>query len=115
MSIQNKKDKDEEYYSMSDKLKSENKTSEEFEIMLSALTIEEVIGLRLELAARSLNSKLYGFKLWENIPKIAREAVLLYAVTAAKTKGEAASFLGITKNELFKNIKKFNIKNYLFK
>ena len=115
MSIQNKKDKDEEYYSMSDKLKSENKTSEEFEIMLSALTIEEVIGLRLELAARSLNSKLYGFKLWENIPKIAREAVLLYAVTAAKTKGEAASFLGITKNELFKNIKKFNIKNYLNK
>ena len=104
-----------EYYSISNKLRSDNKTSDEFEIMLSGLTLEEIIGLRLELAARSVDHKLYGFKIWQSIPNIAKEAVLMYTVSAARTNGEAASFLGIKKAELRKLIKKFDIKNYFNK
>ena len=104
-----------EYYSISNKLRSENKTNDEFEIMLSSLTLEEIIGLRLELAARAVDHKLYGFKIWQSIPNIAKEAVLMYTISAARTNGEAASFLGIKKAELRKLIKKFDIKSYFSK
>ena len=104
-----------EYYSISNKLRSENKTNDRFEIMLSSLTIEEMIGLRLELAARAVGHKLYGFKLWQSLPNITKEAVLIYAISASRTKGEAASFLGINKSELAKLLKKFDIKRYFSK
>lgn len=107
------KEKQEEYNSISEKLRAEKKSNDEFEIMMSTLTIEEVIGLRLELAARAVDGKLYGFKLWQSIPNIAKEAVLLYTISAANTRGEAASFLGIKKEQLRTLIKKFDIKDYL--
>ena len=47
--------------SFSRKLRQEGKSSEVFEIMLSTLTLEEVIGLKLECASRLTNGKLYGF------------------------------------------------------
>ena len=37
-----------EYYSIINKLKSQEKITDEFEIMISSLTFEELIGLRLE-------------------------------------------------------------------
>ena len=104
-----------EYYSISNKLKSENKTNDEFEVMLSGLTLEEIIGLRLELAAKAVNHKLYGLKIWQTIPNIVKEAILTYTVSAARTKGEAAAFLGINKTDLRKLIKKFDIKGFFEK
>jgi len=105
--------KNQEYDSISEKLRVESKSNDEFEIMLATLTLEEVIGLRLELAARAVDGKLYGFKLWQSIPNIAKEAVLLYTVSAASTRNEAASFLGIKKQQFRALIKKFDIKNYI--
>ena len=49
-------------YSVSNKLKRERKTTDEFEIMLASLTLEEVIALRLELASRSVGHMMYGFQ-----------------------------------------------------
>ena len=46
---------DQDYYSIANKLKTEGKVDEKFEVMLSSLTLEEIIGLRLELAAKSVN------------------------------------------------------------
>ena len=40
-------------YSLVNKLRKENKTTEEFEIMLNNLSLEEVIGLKLELASKN--------------------------------------------------------------
>jgi transcriptional regulator of acetoin/glycerol metabolism len=108
------KDRD-EHYSISNKLKSENKTTDEFEIMLCSLTLEDIIALRLELAAKSVHGKLYGFKLWHSVPDIAKEALLKYAYSAARTKNEAAAFLGIGKTDFRKLIKKFNIKSFFEK
>ena len=42
------------YYSLSKKLRRENKSNDEFEVMISQLTLEELIGLKLELASKVL-------------------------------------------------------------
>ena len=61
--------KEEGYYSVANKLKSQGKINEKFEIMLSSLTLEEIIALRLELAAKTVNYKLYGTNIWKNLRK----------------------------------------------
>ena len=104
-----------DYYSIANKLKSENKINERFEVMLSSLTLEEIIGLRLELAARTVNHKLYGMNLWHSVQDIVRDAVLKYAHSASRTKGEAAAFLGVDKSLFKKLLKKYNITNYFTK
>ena len=43
--------------------------------------------------------KLYGTNIWHNLPYIVQESVLKYAYSAARTKGEIASFLGTTQVE----------------
>ena len=106
---------DQDYYSIANKLRSENKTDDKFEVMLSALTLEEIIALRLELAAKAVNYKLYGSNIWQNLPNIVQESVLKYAYSAARTKGEIASFLGINKSSLKKLLKKYDITNYFSK
>ena len=104
---------EQDYYSIANKLKSENKIDEKFEVMLSSLTLEEIIALRLELAAKAVNYKLYGANIWQNLPNIVQESVLKYAYSAARTKGEIASFLGINKSSLKKLLKKLIRKMYL--
>ena len=109
------KKKDQNYYSIANKLKSEGKITEEFEIMLCTLTLEEIIGLRLELAAQSVNHKLYGLNIWHSVPNIVREGILKYVYSASRTKGEMASFIGIDKNTLKKLLKQYKITNYFNK
>jgi len=106
---------DQDFYSIANKLKTEGKISEEFEIMLSQITLEEMIGLRLELAAKSVNHKLYGLSLWKSLPNIVQDAVLKYVYSAARTKGEMASFLGIDVSTLKKLLKKYKVDNYFSK
>tara|TARA_R100001594_G_scaffold146677_1_gene198409 strand:- start:894 stop:1268 length:375 start_codon:yes stop_codon:yes gene_type:complete len=104
-----------EYYSIINKLKSQEKITDDFEIMVSSLTFEELIGLRLELAAKAANHKLYGFKIWESLPNIIKDATLKYVYSASRTKGEAASFLGIAKQKYSNLLKKYNISEYFKK
>ena len=106
---------DQDYYSISNKLKKEGNITDEFEVMLSSLTLEDIIALRLELAARSVNYKLYGLNIWHAIPDIVKESVLRYVYSAARTKGEMASFLGINKSTLKKLLKKYNTSSYFDK
>ena len=101
-----------DYYSISNKLKSEGKINERFEVMMSTLTLEEIIGLRLELAAKTVNFKLYGLNLWQSVPDIVRHGILKYAHSAARTKGEAAAFLGLDVSLFKKLLKKYNIDDY---
>tara|TARA_R110000744_G_scaffold131364_1_gene239451 strand:- start:154 stop:528 length:375 start_codon:yes stop_codon:yes gene_type:complete len=103
---------DQYYYSIANKLKTEKKIDERFEILLSSLTLEEIIGLRLELAARTVNHKLYGINLWHSVQDVVRDGVLKYAYSASRTKGEAASFLGVDISVFKKLLKKYNVTNY---
>ena len=96
-------------YSLRKKLKKQKKITDDFEIMLSTLTLEEIIGLRLELAALYINNKLYNFPIYKSIKYITKEACLKFALSATRTYGDAASFLGMNESDLRKEIKKFKI------
>lgn len=91
-------------YSLSKHLRKSNKSSDEFEFMLNNLTLEEIIALKLEVSARGINGKLYGFKLWNTIPAIAKEATLIFAISATRNLVEAQALLGISNHVHFKHI-----------
>ena len=96
--------------SFSNKLRNQGKSNEAFEIMLSALTLEEVIGLKLECSSRLTAGKMYGFNLWSNIVDITKEALYNAVISVAKTNKEASRILGINE-QTFKTLKKkYNIK-----
>lgn len=103
-------------YSISNKLRKAGKSSEEFEIIFNNLSLEEVIGLKLELTSKSsFNGKLYGLPLWYSIPNIVKDAVLKYALSATQSKREAARFLGLNEFAMKKNINRYRIDNYFEK
>jgi hypothetical protein len=91
--------------SLSHKLRREGKSSEQFEIMLSSLTLEELIGLKIECASRLSSGKLYGFNLWSNIVDIIKEALYNAVISVAKTNKEATKILGIS-DDTFKTLKR---------
>jgi hypothetical protein len=91
--------------SLSDKLRKEGKSSEAFEIMLSALTLEELLGLKIEAASRLSNGRLYGFNLWSKIVDITKEALYNAVISNTKTNKEATRVLGITE-QTFNGLKK---------
>ena len=100
------------YYSLSKKLRREERSSDEFEVMLSQLTLEEVIGLKLELASKTLDGRLFGLPIWASLHSIVQDAVLKYTFSASRTQGEAMRFLGLKKVEMHKLLRKYNIDNY---
>ena len=96
-------------YSLRNKLKREKKITDDFEIMLSSLTLEEIIGLRLEIASSYINNKLYNFPIYKSIKYITKESCLMFALSSTRTIKDAASFLGINESDLRKEIKRFEI------
>ena len=99
-------------YSISNHLRNNNRSSDEFEIALNALSLEEVIALKLELSSRMLNSKMYGFNLWKNLSSLIKDSVLKYALSATKSKKDASRYLGINLRTLNNLVKKHKIENY---
>jgi len=91
-------------YSISKFLRSNNKSSDEFEFMLNQLTLEEIIALKFELASKTLNGKFYGFNIWNNIPRIVKEGLLLFAISATTNMVEAQTLLGISDSEKFRKV-----------
>ena len=89
----------------SNKLRNQGKSNEAFEVMLSALTLEEIIGLKLECACRLTGGRLYGFNLWSNIIDITKEALYNAVISASKTNKEATRILGIS-DDTFKTLKR---------
>ena len=91
--------------SFSSKLRNQGKSNEAFEVLLSALTLEEIIGLKLECASRVTDGRLYGFNLWSSIVDITKEALYNAVISAAKTNKEATRILGIS-DDTFKTLKR---------
>jgi hypothetical protein len=91
--------------SFSNKLRKEGKSNEAFEIMLSTLTLEELLALKLECSSRLTAGKLYGFNLWSNIVDITKEALYNAVISVAKTNKEATRILGIS-SDTFKMLKR---------
>ena len=96
--------------SFSKKMRDAGKSNEAFEIMLSALTMEELIGLKLECSSRLTRGRLYGFNLWSNTVDITKEAVYNAVISITNTNKEATRVLGINE-QTFKALKrKYNIR-----
>ena len=93
-------------YSLSKKLRNQNRSSEEFEFMLNKLTLEELIALKLEICSKSINGKLSGMKLWKSIPYIAKKALILYSMSITNTRYEAASAIGLSFSTYLKALEK---------
>jgi hypothetical protein len=100
------------YYSISKKLLKEKKISEDFEIMINNLTLEEVIALKLEMASKAAGGKLFGMPLWHSARDIVKDAIFKYALSATRTKNDAAAFLGVSVSEFRKLEKKYGSDNY---
>tara|TARA_R110000824_G_scaffold202583_2_gene386808 strand:+ start:897 stop:1253 length:357 start_codon:yes stop_codon:yes gene_type:complete len=91
--------------SFSDKLRNEGRSNEAFEVLLSSLTLEEIIGLKLECAFRLTGGKLYGFNLWSRIVDITKEGLYNAVISVVPTNRAAARILGINE-QTFKSLKK---------
>tara|TARA_Y100000034_G_scaffold90988_1_gene109691 strand:- start:242 stop:613 length:372 start_codon:yes stop_codon:yes gene_type:complete len=101
------------YYSISNKLRKEGKSSDEFEILFNNLSLEEVIGLKLELASKfGLKGKMYGLPIWYSLRTIVKDAILKYALSATRSKREAGRFLGINERQFSLLIRSHQIDNY---
>jgi hypothetical protein len=73
--------------------------------MLSSLTLEEIIGLKLECACRLTSGKMYGFNLWARAVDISKEALYNAAISVSSTNKEACRILGISE-QTFKVLKR---------
>jgi len=100
------------YYSLSKKLRQEEKINNDFEVMLSNLTLEEVIGLKMELSSKPVNNRLYGLPIWNNLTDVVRDAILKYAYSSTRTQMEAMRFLGLTADQFQKLKKRYNPVSY---
>jgi len=100
------------YYSVSKKLLREKKTNLEFEVILNSLTLEEIIALKLELSMKIAGTPIYGIPLWRSIRDICKDSMLKLALSATRTKKEAAKFLGITSEEFKTELKRRNIESF---
>ena len=100
------------YYSLSKKLRRENRSNDEFEVMVGQLSLEELIGLKLELSSKVLDGKLFGLPVWSSMHSIVQDAMLKWVYSASRTKGEAMRYLGLQQSSFFNLIKKYKVDDY---
>jgi hypothetical protein len=100
------------YYSISKKLKEASKINEDFELMFSVLSLEEIIALKLELSSKNFKGKMYGLNLYHKLVDVVKDAAVKYALTATSSKVMAAHVLGITYRQLKYLQRKKDLENY---
>jgi len=88
-------------------LKKEGRINEEVLNVVSDLTLEELISIKLELSANMLNGKLYNFPIWYNLPYIVRESLLNFVNRNCKTKMDMSNTLGIPYEQFIQIYKKY--------
>lgn len=86
--------------------KFENKN---FKHILSNLTLEDLITAKLELSARSLSGKLYGYPIYKNIQHIVRESLVKFSLRFCNSQEKAANLLGLNVREFKSYIKKHGL------
>lgn len=99
-------------YSVVNKLLKEERVNERFLVTLNLLSLEELIALKLELAAKASGGDIFGIPIWRALGDITRDAVLKFALSAARTKAEAATFLGISIYTFKEYLRRYDVKSY---
>ena len=80
--------------------------------MLNNLSLEEVIGLKMEIASKPVNNRLYGLPVWKNLTNLVKDAIFKYAYSATRTQMEAMRFLGLRAKDFHRLKKKYNPVSY---
>tara|TARA_R100001198_G_C5076609_1_gene120178 strand:+ start:118 stop:486 length:369 start_codon:yes stop_codon:yes gene_type:complete len=99
-------------YSITNKLRKEKRSTEDFEIMLGTLSLEEVIALKLEISSRDLSKRMYGIPLWKNLLHIVQDAMLKYAFSSCRTQAESMRMLGLKESHFHELRKKYKPEDY---
>lgn len=110
--IRRKKKGKNKHHSLINKLKKENKIDDKFQATLSSLTLEEIIGLKLEQSSKILNGRQFGLPLWRTLDFVVKEAVMKWVISASRTDVEAARYLGLDTRDFYSFRKMFNIVDY---
>ncbi len=77
------------------RLRKEGRINNNFENILSQLSLEEIIALKLELSTPIVRGKMYGTNIYHTLAPVCRDALIRWALTMAPGKKLAADFLGI--------------------
>ena len=78
-------------------------------VLISNMTLEDLIAVKIELSSSHLKNRLFGLDIWKKIDYITKEALMRVAISCTKSNSEAARFLGITLNDYRLNLQKFNM------
>jgi len=78
-------------------------------VAINAISLENLIAIKLELACNHVNNRLYGFDIWRNSIYIVKDALLKFAISTTRSKKDAARFLGLTYADFRLACKKFDI------
>jgi len=78
-------------------------------VLISNMTLEDLIAVKIELSSSHLKNRLFGLDIWKKIDYITKEALMKVAISCTKSNSEAARFLGITLNDYRLNLQKFNM------
>jgi len=83
--------------------------SNELLVLISNMTLEDLIAIKIELSSSHLKNRLFGLDIWKKIDYITKEALMRVAISCTKSNSEAARFLGITLNDYRLKLQKFNM------
>ena len=90
-------------------LKDQGLLSDQALVNINAISLEDLIAVKLELACNHVNNRFYGFDIWRNSVYIVKDALLKFAISTTKSKKDAARFLGLTYADFRLACKKFKI------
>ena len=94
------------------KLKDQSKLNDSLLVLISNLTLEDLIAIKLELSCNLINNRLYGFDIWRKFNNITKEALLKFAISATHSKTDAARFLGLDMGNFSKIYKQYQIEEF---
>ena len=71
--------------------------------------MEDLIIAKLELSAKGLNEKLFGYPLYNNIQHITKESLVRFALRFCNSQEKAANMLGLDVRQLKSYIRKHGL------
>tara|TARA_R110002012_G_scaffold58923_4_gene153344 strand:+ start:2342 stop:2689 length:348 start_codon:yes stop_codon:yes gene_type:complete len=94
------------------KLKDLNKLNDSLLVCINNLTLEDLIAVKLELSSKHVNNRLYGLDIWRRTSYIVRDGILKFSLSVAKSKKDAARFLGLSYVEYMRHIREYKTNDY---
>ena len=99
-------------FSVVNKFKSEGKITNKALSEINNIALEDLIAIKLELSTRYTCGKFYGMPLWRITRHTVTDALLKTALSIARTKKEAARFLGIDYMDFNRYLKKYKVESF---